>query len=42
MIVSNGNITRNISEKQLHEYALKGYKELKTPEKPKAPEKAKK
>jgi hypothetical protein len=28
MIVSNGLITRNISEKQLPEYKAKGYKEV--------------
>ena len=40
MLVSNGIITRNISDEQLPEYAAKGYKEVKAPEgktsKPKA------
>lgn len=28
MLVTNGVITRNIAEKQLNEYKIKGYKEV--------------
>jgi hypothetical protein len=28
MLISNGNTTRNIAEKQLPEYMAKGYKEV--------------
>lgn len=41
MLVTNGIITRNITEKQLPEYAVKGYTEVKTPETPKPPKKGK-
>lgn len=42
MLVTNGKITRNITALQLPEYEAKGYKEVKTPEKPKTAEKGKK
>lgn len=42
MLVTNGVKTRNISSEKLPEYAAKGYSEVKTPEKPKAPTKARK
>lgn len=42
MLITNGILTRNISEERLHEYVSKGYEVVKTstPEKPS--EKAKK
>lgn len=41
MLVTNGKVTRNIAGNQFHEYAAKGYKEVKAtevkePPKPKA------
>lgn len=42
MLVTNGKTTRNITASQLPEYGAKGYKEVKTPEKPKTVEKGKK
>jgi hypothetical protein len=42
MLVTNGKVTRNITASQLPEYEGKGYKEVKTPEKPKTAEKGKK
>lgn len=42
MLVSNGTKTRNISSEKLPEYVAKGYKEVKTPEKPKTATKARK
>lgn len=35
MLITNGKITRNIADKRLAEYTAKGYKEVKTEEKPK-------
>jgi hypothetical protein len=42
MLITNGTKTRNISSVKLPEYVAKGYWEVKTPEKPKTPTKAKK
>ena len=42
MLITNGKTTRNISAHKLPEYTAKGYAEVKTPEKPKAPKKAEK
>lgn len=42
MLVTNGIITRNISDKQLPEYAAKGYKEVKAKAKTSETPKAKK
>lgn len=42
MLITNGTKTRNISSERLPEYVAKGYKEVKTPEKPKTAEKGKK
>lgn len=41
MLITNGTITRDISSAKLREYEAKGYKEVKTPEKPKTPKKGK-
>ncbi len=44
MLVTNGSVTRNITEKQLPEYVAKGYGEVEkktTPGTPKAPKKGK-
>lgn len=35
MLITNGTVTRDIDEKRLPEYAVKGYKEVKPAEKPK-------
>ena len=42
MLVTNGKITRKITALQLPQYEAKGYKEVKTLEKPKAVTKGKK
>jgi hypothetical protein len=42
MLITNGTKTRNIDAQKLPEYAAKGYAEVKTPEKPKTPQKGKK
>ena len=42
MLITNGTITRQINAQRLPEYKAKGYTEVKTPEKPKAPKKAEK
>lgn len=39
MLVTNGEITRNIASEKLPEYAAKGYKEVKIPSVPKPPKK---
>ena len=41
MLVTNGKVTRNIAGSQFHEYAAKGYKEVKVEAKASKP-KAKK